>query len=56
MGYVIDRRGGKEWEITGVPQSAIDKFSKRSGEVEAEHDRRMKNDPEYRAAVRSCRA
>jgi conjugative relaxase-like TrwC/TraI family protein len=34
MGYGIDRRGGKEWEIAGVPQSAIDTFSKRTDEVE----------------------
>ena len=33
LGYVIDRRGGKEWEIAGVPQSVIGKFSKRTGEI-----------------------
>ena len=37
MGLVIDRRGGKEWEIAGIPQSMIDKFNKRSAEIEAEH-------------------
>lgn len=36
MGYVIDRRGGKEWEIAGVPQSVIDSFSKRTDEIETE--------------------
>ena len=30
LGFVIDRRGGKKWEIAGVPQSMIDKFSKRT--------------------------
>jgi conjugative relaxase-like TrwC/TraI family protein len=48
LGYRIDRRGGKSWEIAGVPQSVIDKFSKRTEEVEAEHQDRMLNDPGYR--------
>lgn len=48
MGYAIDRRGGKAWEIAGVPQSVIDKFSKRTEEVEAEHADRLLNDPDYR--------
>lgn len=39
MGYGIDRRGGNEWEIAGVPQSAIDRFSKRTSQIEAEADR-----------------
>lgn len=47
LGYGIDRRGGKEWEIAGVPQSVIDTFSKRTEEVEAEHAHRLKNDPDY---------
>src|SRR5262249_22790026 len=38
-GYVIDRRGGYEWEIAGVPQSAIDKLSKRTAQIEAEAER-----------------
>ena len=49
MGYFIDRRGGKEWEIAGVPQSVIDKFSKRTDEVEEEHEQRLASDPDYRA-------
>ena len=48
LGYRIDRRGGKAWEIAGVPQSLIDTFSKRTDEVEAEHAERLKNDPGYR--------
>ncbi len=39
LGYVIDRRGGKEWEIAGVPQSVIEKFSKRQSQIEAEAER-----------------
>ena len=39
LGYVIDRRGGKEWEIAGVPQSVIDKFSKRTAQIEAEAEK-----------------
>ncbi len=48
MGFVIDRRGGKEWEIAGIPQSMIDKFNKRRDEIEAEHQRRLQDDPDYR--------
>lgn len=48
MGYAIDHRGGKAWEIAGVPQSVIDKFRKRTEEVEAEHADRLLNDPDYR--------
>ena len=52
MGYAIDRRGGKEWEIAGIPQSMIDKFNKRSDEIEAEHRRRLRDDPDYREAYK----
>lgn len=52
MGYAIDRRGGKEWEIAGIPQSMIDKFTKRSEEIEAEHRRRLRDDPGYREAYK----
>jgi conjugative relaxase-like TrwC/TraI family protein len=48
MGYAIDRRGGKAWEIAGIPQSVIDKFSKRKEEIEAEHQHRLLSDPDYR--------
>jgi conjugative relaxase-like TrwC/TraI family protein len=36
LGLRIERRGGKEWEIAGVPQAVIDRFSKRTGRIEAE--------------------
>jgi TrwC relaxase/AAA domain len=52
MGYPIDRRGGKKWEIAGIPQSMIDKFTKRSDEIEAEHRRRLRDDPAYREAYK----
>ncbi len=39
MGYGIDRRGGNEWEIAGVPQATIDKFSKRTAQIEAEAEK-----------------
>ncbi|AMV40245.1 MobF family relaxase [Planctomyces sp. SH-PL62] len=49
MGYRIDRsRGLKEWEIAGVPQAVIDRFSKRSEEVQEAHEEKRKNDPTYR--------
>ena len=35
LGYVIDRRGDTDWEIAGVPQTVIDKFSKRTIQIEA---------------------
>jgi ATP-dependent exoDNAse (exonuclease V) alpha subunit len=34
LGFVIDRKGGKKWEIAGISQSMIDKFSKRKDQVE----------------------
>lgn len=34
MGYQIDRQGGKAWEIAGISPSLIQKFSKRTEEVE----------------------
>ena len=36
LGYAIDRQGGKKWEIAGLPKSLIERFSKRTDEVEAE--------------------
>ena len=39
LGFSIDRRGGKKWEIAGIPQSAVDTFSKRTDEIEAEAER-----------------
>jgi conjugative relaxase-like TrwC/TraI family protein len=33
LGFGIDRRGGKEWELAGVLQSMIDTFSKRRDQV-----------------------
>ena len=38
LGYVIDRRGGKQWEIAGMSQSLIDKFSKRTDQIDAAAD------------------
>jgi conjugative relaxase-like TrwC/TraI family protein len=35
LGYAIDRRGDVDWEIAGVTQSMIDKFSKRTAKIEA---------------------
>jgi conjugative relaxase-like TrwC/TraI family protein len=40
LGFVIDRQGGKKWEIAGILQSMIDKFSKRTNEVEDEAARK----------------
>jgi conjugative relaxase-like TrwC/TraI family protein len=51
IGYVIDRRGGKEWEIAGVPQSLIDKFDKRTDQIEAEADKRGITDASRKARL-----
>jgi conjugative relaxase-like TrwC/TraI family protein len=40
LGFVIDRQGGKKWEIAGIPASMVDTFSKRTDEVEDEAARR----------------
>lgn len=45
LGYAIDRRDDKEWEIAGVPQSVIDTFSKRTERIEAEARKRGITDP-----------
>jgi conjugative relaxase-like TrwC/TraI family protein len=48
LGYGIDHRGGKQWEIAGITDATIEKFSKRKREIEAEHARRLKEDAKYR--------
>ena len=48
LGVAIERRGDTRWEIAGMPQSVIDKFSKRSATIESEHQARMLSDPDYR--------
>lgn len=39
LGYGIDRRGGYEWEIAGIPQSMIATFSKRTKQINDEAKR-----------------
>jgi conjugative relaxase-like TrwC/TraI family protein len=51
LGYVIDRRGGKEWEVAGVPQSVIDTFSKRTRQIEEEAERLGITDAEKKSAL-----
>ena len=51
LGYAIDRRGGKEWEIAGVPQSVIDKFSKRTDEIETQAGRLGITDADRKAEL-----
>jgi TrwC relaxase/AAA domain len=34
LGFVIDRQGGKKWEVAGITQAMIDTFSKRKYQVE----------------------
>jgi conjugative relaxase-like TrwC/TraI family protein len=51
MGYAIDRRADGRWEIAGVPQAVIDKFSKRTDEIEAEAERRGITDAALKAEL-----
>jgi conjugative relaxase-like TrwC/TraI family protein len=50
-GFAIDRRAGGKWELAGVPQSVIDTFSKRTGEIEEEAKRLNVNDPGRKAEL-----
>jgi conjugative relaxase-like TrwC/TraI family protein len=34
LGLSVERKGRKDWEIVGVPHSAIEKFSRRTAEIE----------------------
>ena len=51
LGYAIDRRGGGKWEVAGVPQTVIDKFSKRTDEIEDEAKRLSIADPGRKAEL-----
>ena len=51
LGYAIDRRGGNEWEIAGVPQSTIDTFSKRTAQIEAEAEKQGITDAARKAEL-----
>jgi len=51
LGYVIDRRGGNDWEVAGVLQSTIDKFSKRTAQIEAEAKKRGITDAAEKAGL-----
>ena len=51
LGYAIDRRGGNEWEIAGVPQATIDTFSKRTAQIEAEAEKHGITDAAEKAGL-----
>lgn len=51
LGYVIDRRGGTDWEIAGLPQPMIDKLSKRTAQIEAVAERRGITDEARKAEL-----
>jgi conjugative relaxase-like TrwC/TraI family protein len=51
LGYVIDRRGDTDWEIAGVPQTVIDKFSKRTIQIEAAARKRGITDAAEKAGL-----
>jgi conjugative relaxase-like TrwC/TraI family protein len=51
LGYAIDRRGDTDWEIAGISQSMIDKFSKRTALIEAEAEKRGITDEAEKAEL-----
>ena len=51
LGFVIDRRGGKKWEVAGVPQPVIDRFKKRTDEIDDEAARRNITEPGRKAEL-----
>jgi conjugative relaxase-like TrwC/TraI family protein len=53
LGYAIARDGKGSWEIAGVPEPVIDKFSRRKFEVEAEAGKRGVTDPAAKAQLAS---
>lgn len=50
LGYAVERRGGF-WEIAAVPQSAIDKYSRRTEEIERTAKERGITDPKQKDAL-----
>jgi hypothetical protein len=40
LGFTLEKSGGKRWEIAGISEAMIDKFSKRKQEIDAEARRR----------------
>ena len=53
LGYAIARDGKGSWEIVGVPEPVIDKFSRRKFEVESEARKRGITDPAAKAQLAS---
>ncbi len=51
LGFIIDRQGGKKWEIAGIPASMVDKFKKRTDEVEDEAARKGITDAARKAEL-----
>ena len=51
LGFVIDRQGGKKWEIAGITPAMIDTFSKRKDEVEDAARRLGITDPARKAEL-----
>ncbi len=51
LGYEIDRHDGRNWEIAGIPQSVISKFSKRTEEIQNEAERLGITDPKQKAEL-----
>lgn len=51
LGLAIERKGRKDWEITGIPQSALDKFSRRTAEIEDKAKELGIEDPEAKSEL-----
>src|SRR5262249_13026485 len=50
LGYEIERNG-KRWEISGVPRELVEKFSRRTEQVEAAAKSRGVTDPKQKAEL-----
>ena len=46
MGYPVERTGAKAWEVAGVPESVVEKFSRRRNTIEEIADARGVTDSE----------
>ena len=51
LGFVIDRQGGKKWEVAGITQPMIDTFSKRRTRSRMQPGRLGITDPALKAEL-----
>jgi conjugative relaxase-like TrwC/TraI family protein len=51
LGYGIERHGEKWWDVQGIPRTLIEKFSRRSAEIDAKAAELGLTTPEQKAAL-----